>query len=50
MKEFHFQKDTLICPICKGRKVIINEDTQRMDLCPRCNSQKEEIQIKPQLT
>ena len=28
--------DTLICGVCKGRKLIINESTRKNEICPKC--------------
>lgn len=28
--------DNMICGLCKGKKVILNEATGKMDICPKC--------------
>jgi rubredoxin len=35
--------DHLLCPVCKGKKVILNEATQKMELCPKCSMKNEEV-------
>jgi uncharacterized CHY-type Zn-finger protein len=31
--------DTLICGVCKGKKIIVNESTKKNELCPKCQGQ-----------
>ena len=31
--------DTIICQVCKGKKVIMNEMTLKNDLCPKCQGE-----------
>ena len=28
--------DTIICNVCKGKNIIVNEHTHRVELCPKC--------------
>ena len=32
----NYNTDTLICRVCKGKKLIINESTQKAEVCPKC--------------
>lgn len=34
-----YSTDTLICGVCKGKKIIINESTKKNELCPKCQGQ-----------
>ena len=28
--------DRLICGVCKGKKLIVNESTKKSEICPKC--------------
>lgn len=32
----NYNTDTLICGVCKGKKLIINESTKKAEVCPKC--------------
>ncbi|MBT7349894.1 hypothetical protein HN803_03810 [candidate division WWE3 bacterium] len=29
-------QDRLVCGVCKGKKIIVNESTGKNDICPKC--------------
>ena len=33
----NYNTDTLICGVCKGKKLIINESTKKNEICPKCH-------------
>tara|TARA_Y100000310_G_scaffold246356_1_gene251610 strand:- start:2501 stop:2680 length:180 start_codon:yes stop_codon:yes gene_type:complete len=30
-------QDRLVCGICKGEKILINEASGKTEICPKCN-------------
>lgn len=45
--------DTIICNVCKGKNVLINEVTGKHELCPKCKGEKNMTEVsngKPRKT
>ena len=48
----NYNTDTLICGVCKGKKLIINESTKKAEICPKCHGtgRLDEISSQPKKT
>ena len=36
----------IICKICKGKKIIYNENTKKNDICPKCQGSGQILENK----